>query len=132
MTKTQSPIRARMIEQMKIGNLAPVTQKEYLRTVSNLARDTRAASDRLDAEQVRAWVLGLIDRGLAPASTNARPPLPDRDPSHICCRSPDLGDRRRAGRRHQGGQEAPAHPHTAVQQPRKIYSNATALAAHAG
>ena len=69
MTKTQSPIRARMIEQMKIGNLAPVTQKEYLRTVCNLARDTRAAPDRLDAEQVRAWVLGLIDRGLAPAST---------------------------------------------------------------
>ena len=48
-----------------------MTQKEYLRTVSNLARDTRAAPDRLDAEQVRAWVLGLIDRGLAPASTNA-------------------------------------------------------------
>ena len=60
-----------MIVQMKIGNLAPVTRKEYLRTVSNLARDTRAAPVRLDAEQVRAWVLRLIERGLAPASTNA-------------------------------------------------------------
>ena len=70
-TKTRSPMRARMIEQMKIDNLAPVTQKEYLRTVGNLARDTRTSPDLLDAEQVRAWLVGLIDRGLAPASTNA-------------------------------------------------------------
>ena len=69
--KAKSPLRARMIEQMRIGNLSPATRKECLRTVSNLARDTRTAPDRLDAEQVRAWVLCLIDRGLAPASTNA-------------------------------------------------------------
>ena len=69
--KAKSPLRARMIEQMRIGNLSLATRKEYLRTVSNLARDTRTAPDRLDAEQVRAWVLGLIERGLAPASTNA-------------------------------------------------------------
>ena len=69
--KAKSPLRARMIEQMHIGNLSLATRNEYLRTVSNLARDTKTAPDRLDAEQVRAWVLGLIDRGLAPASTNA-------------------------------------------------------------
>ncbi len=68
--KTQSPVRARMIEQMKIGNLAPGTQQHYLRTISNLARDTGTSPDRLDAEQVRAWLVGLIDRGLAPVSTN--------------------------------------------------------------
>ena len=70
-SKAKSPLRARMIEQMRIGNLSLATRNEYLRTVSNLARDTKSAPDRLDAEQVRAWVLGLIDRGLAPASTNA-------------------------------------------------------------
>lgn len=29
-TKTRSPMRARMIEQMKIGSLAPATQQHYL------------------------------------------------------------------------------------------------------
>ena len=69
-SKAKSPLRARMIEQMHIGNLSLATREEYLRIISNLARDTGTAPDRLDAEQVRAWVLGLIDRGLAPASTN--------------------------------------------------------------
>ena len=38
--KAKSPLRARMIEQMHIGNLSLATREEYLRIISNLARDT--------------------------------------------------------------------------------------------
>ncbi|MCY4589987.1 MAG: tyrosine-type recombinase/integrase [Alphaproteobacteria bacterium] len=69
--KTVSPLRTRMIEQMRMGALSSGTQRFYLGAIRSLARDTGTAPDQLDAEQVRAWVLGLIDRGLAPASTNA-------------------------------------------------------------
>ncbi len=69
--KTVSPLRTRMIEQMRMGALSSGTQRLYLGAITSLARDTGTAPDQLDAEQVRAWVLGLIDRGLAPASTNA-------------------------------------------------------------
>ena len=67
---TMTPLRARMIEQMQLGNLAPATQKQYLGTIGILARDTGTAPDQLDAEQVRSWLVSQINRGLAPASTN--------------------------------------------------------------
>ena len=39
--------------------------------MSRLAKDTGTAPDQLDAEQVRAWLLNLIDQDLAPSTTNA-------------------------------------------------------------
>lgn len=67
---SMTPLRARMIEQMQIGSLAPATQKHYLGTISILARDTGTAPDQLDAERVRSWLVNQINRGLTPASTN--------------------------------------------------------------
>ena len=87
-SKAHSPLRARMIERMRIGNLSAPTQKHFLRAVSSLARDTGTAPDRPDAEQVRAWVLGLIGRDLAPASTNATLSAP----RFFCCEVIDRPD----------------------------------------
>ena len=66
-----SPLRQRMIDQMRIANLAESTRYAYVLEVEHLAKHYKASPADLDAEQVRAWVLTLIDRGLSPSSTNA-------------------------------------------------------------
>ncbi len=66
-----SPLRQRMIEQMRIANLAESTQYSYLFEIRRLAQHYKASPADLDADQLRAWVLRLIDRGLSAATTNA-------------------------------------------------------------
>ena len=66
-----SPLRQRMIEQMHIANLAESTQSAYLFEVERLARHYGTSPADLDGEQLRDWVLKLIDRGLSPSSTNS-------------------------------------------------------------
>ena len=66
-----SPLRQRMIEQMRIANLAESTQIAYLFEIERLAKHYGTSPADLDAEQVRDWVLKLIDRGLSPSSTNS-------------------------------------------------------------
>ena len=66
-----SPLRQRMIEQMRIANLAESTQSAYLFEVERLARHYGTSPADLDGEQLRDWVLKLIDRGLSPSSTNS-------------------------------------------------------------
>ena len=68
--ETVSPLRQRMLDQMRLINLAENTQRCYLREITCLARDCKAPPDRLDAEQIRAWLLAGVDRGLSPGSTN--------------------------------------------------------------
>ena len=65
-----SPLRQRMIDQMRIANLAVSTQSAYLFEVERMAKHYGASPADLDAEQVRDWVLTL-DRGLSPSSTNS-------------------------------------------------------------
>ena len=66
-----SPLRQRMIDQMRIANLAESTRYAYVLEVEHLAKHYKASPADLDAEQVRAWVLTLIDKSLSPSSTNA-------------------------------------------------------------
>ena len=66
-----SPLRQRMIDQMHIANLAASTQTAYLFEVERMAKHYGASPADLDAEQVRDFVLTLIDRGLSPSSTNS-------------------------------------------------------------
>ena len=56
---------------MRIANLAESTRYAYVLEVEHLAKHYKASPADLDAEQVRAWVLTLIDKGLSPSSTNA-------------------------------------------------------------
>ena len=67
---TGSPLRQRMIDQMRIANFAESTQTSYIGEIEHLAKHYKASPADLDADQVRAWVLAGIDRGLKPATTN--------------------------------------------------------------
>ena len=60
-----SPLRARMIEDMTLAGLAVGTQKIYTHAVSRLAKHYRRSPDQLDEEEVRAYLLGLRQRGVA-------------------------------------------------------------------
>ena len=67
----KSPARERMIEEMTMKGLSSSTQTFYQTTVSLLALQYGRAPQHLSGEEIRAWVLGRIDRGLAPRTTNA-------------------------------------------------------------
>ena len=54
-------IRQRMIEDMKLRGLTPSTQATYLEAVKVLARHYNRRSDEITQEQVRDFLLYLID-----------------------------------------------------------------------
>src|SRR5271169_6911869 len=60
-----SPLRARMIEDMTLAGLALGTQKIYIQAVRRLAAHYRRSPDRLTEEEVRGYLLGLRERGVA-------------------------------------------------------------------
>src|SRR5919106_1372783 len=60
-------LRDRMIEEMKLRNFSPATQKSYLYAVTRLARYYRRLPDQLDKEQTRSYLLHLtVERKLSP------------------------------------------------------------------
>ena len=65
-----TPLRQRMIDQMRIADFAESTQTTYIGEIEQLAKHYKASPADLDAGQLRAWVLHGIDRGLKPATTN--------------------------------------------------------------
>jgi hypothetical protein len=62
-------LRQRMIEDMKIRNLAATTQISYLQHVSQFARYFGKSPDILEEEQIRAYQAHLIqEKKVAPAT----------------------------------------------------------------
>jgi site-specific recombinase XerD len=55
-----SPLRRRMIDDMKVRNLSPATQQSYLYAVAKFSRHFGRSPDRLGLEEVRAYQLHLI------------------------------------------------------------------------
>ena len=53
-------LRRRMIEDMTLAGLAPGTQENYVRAVTQLACRYRVSPDRLSEQQVRRYLLDLI------------------------------------------------------------------------
>ena len=49
-----NPLRRRMIEDMKVRNLSPVTQRCYVHAVAKFDRHFNQSPDRLKLAQVRA------------------------------------------------------------------------------
>jgi integrase/recombinase XerD len=70
MTKQISPLRQRMIDDMKFRNLSPNTQKVYTAAVANFSRFHKQSPDKLGIEEVRAYRLHLMNRGLKTATIN--------------------------------------------------------------
>jgi hypothetical protein len=58
-------LRAQMIEDMRVAGLAAGTQRIYLDGVRRLAKHYWRAPDRLSEAEVRIYLLGLRDRGVA-------------------------------------------------------------------
>lgn len=56
-----TPLRRRMIEDMRVRNLAANTQRVYLQQVSNFARYFGRSPELLGPEEVRAWQVHLIE-----------------------------------------------------------------------
>ena len=63
-----TPLRDRMIEDMKLVGLSEGTQRTYLTAVSNLARHFNRSPDLVTEEQVRTYLVAMAGRGLAPST----------------------------------------------------------------
>ena len=72
-TSTQgiSPLRQRMIEDMRMRKLAPKTQSSYIRAVRHFAGYLGRSPDTASAEDLRRYQLHLVDRGVSPITVNA-------------------------------------------------------------
>lgn len=60
-----------MVEVMTMKGLSRNTQELYLASVCKLARHWGRAPQALSADEVRSWVMGRIEQGLSPRTTNA-------------------------------------------------------------
>jgi len=70
MTKPMSTLRRHMIEDMKMRNMSPNSQKVYAYAVANFAAFHGKSPDKLGPEHVREYRLHLIGRGLKATSIN--------------------------------------------------------------
>ena len=66
-----SPLRQRMLDDMRLRKLNPKTQSAYLRSVSNFARYLGRSPDTATVEDLRNYQLYLVDHGTSPISLNA-------------------------------------------------------------
>jgi hypothetical protein len=57
-----------MIDDMAIRNMSPNTQKAYVRAVKNFSKHFGKSPDKLTLEDVRAYQLHLVGRGLQAAT----------------------------------------------------------------
>ena len=70
-SKPVSPLRQRMIDDMRLRKLSPKTQTAYVRAVKNLARFLERSPDTASAEDLRRYQLHLVEQGISSVSLNA-------------------------------------------------------------
>jgi site-specific recombinase XerD len=70
-TQTVSPLRQRMIDDMRMRKFADKTQSHYIRAVKQFARYLGRSPDTASVEDLRRYQLHLVDQGTSPASLNA-------------------------------------------------------------
>jgi integrase/recombinase XerD len=66
-----SPLRRRMLEDMRMRKLDEKTQGHYIRAVRRFTAYLRRPPDSASAEELRRYQLHLVDEGISPASLNA-------------------------------------------------------------
>jgi site-specific recombinase XerD len=72
MTETAiSPLRRRMIEDMKIRDIGQKTQEDYIRAVRNFTRFFGASPDRAGFEDLRRYQLHMRNQGVGAATINS-------------------------------------------------------------
>jgi site-specific recombinase XerD len=70
-TQSISPLRQRMLDDMRMRKLSPKTQSGYIRSVRQFAAFLGRSPDRASAEDLRRYQLHLVDHGISPVSLNA-------------------------------------------------------------
>jgi len=68
---TVSPLRQRMLEDMRMRRLAPKTQTAYIRAVRRFAAYLGRPPDSATVEDLRNFQLHLVDQGISPITLNA-------------------------------------------------------------
>ena len=68
--QAMTPLRQRMVEDLKLRNLSPNTQNAYVRAVANLAQHYRKSPDLLDRDEVRAYLVHLAEKRVSPSLFN--------------------------------------------------------------
>src|SRR5437762_2571302 len=63
MSVSVTPLRQRMIDDMAIRNMSPLTQKAYVRAVKNFSAFYKQSPNKLTFEDVRNYQLHLMSRG---------------------------------------------------------------------
>jgi len=69
--QTISPLRQRMIDDMRLRKLSPKTQTGYIRAVRRFAAFLGRAPDTANAEDLRRYQLYLVEQGISSGSLNA-------------------------------------------------------------
>jgi site-specific recombinase XerD len=70
-TPSGSPLRQRMIEDMRMRKLGDKTQIAYIRAVRKLAAYLKRTPDTATVEELRRFQLHLVDQGTSPMTLNA-------------------------------------------------------------
>ena len=70
-TGSISPLRQRMIEDMRMRKLDPHTQEGYIRAVRKFAKYLGRFPDTATVEDLRNFQLDLVDHGISPVTLNA-------------------------------------------------------------
>lgn len=70
-TPTISPLRQRMIDDMRMRKFGEKTQLDYVRAVRNFAKYLKRSPDTARVEDLRNYQLHLVDHGISPASLNS-------------------------------------------------------------
>jgi site-specific recombinase XerD len=66
-----SPLRQRMIDDMRMCKLSPKTQLQYIRAVRKLTGFVGRPPDTVTVEDLRRYQLHMVDHGTSPVSINA-------------------------------------------------------------
>jgi integrase/recombinase XerD len=70
-TQEISPLRQRMIEEMRMRQLAPKTREAYIRAVLHFTRYLRRSPDTATAEELRGYQLHCVKQGISAITLNA-------------------------------------------------------------
>jgi integrase/recombinase XerD len=70
-TQSISPLRQRMLDDMRMRKLAEKTQSTYLRAVCRFAAYLGRSTDTATTEDLRCFQLRLVDQGASPITLNA-------------------------------------------------------------
>ncbi|MEK6716176.1 MAG: site-specific integrase, partial [candidate division NC10 bacterium] len=65
-----TPLRQRMLEDMRVRNLAPKTQRTYVDRVAQFARHFGKSPDQLGPEDIRAYQVALVERRVSWSAFN--------------------------------------------------------------